>query len=295
MHLLYFWRRDNHQQDLTSFDHFHLNQNSSRMRDTLPGFHLWAFTRNKAGRYVLAADLVVSHVVHNPPGSRYGKYRVYGDQVASRYFAIEAVPDAEALIRPIAKVRTTALGQSFQGPGAVRAITKDDHQILAEFAQDHVLEPIIHGPIRRPGEYRVPMPPPMLTGERDFEMPSIPPGIMDLPTPSMSPERRAYLIRRIYERDRTLVDRLQDIYKGRCQLCEWEPKARYGHRVCDAHHIHWLSQGGTDALDNMMLVCPNHHRAIHATEAQLDFNGMEMVFQLHREPLRLNEHLSTAS
>ena len=292
MHLLYFWLRDYYQQDLKSrWDHFHLNQNSHRMRDALPGRHLWAFTRNKAGHYVLAADLVVSQSVHNPPGSRYGKYRVYGDQQLSRYFAVEGAPSAERIVRLMLNVRTNALGQSFQGPGAVRAISEDDHQELVRFARDLRLEPLIHGPLRQPGEYMIPKPPPLLLGEGDFDVPLIPAGVVDLPTPSMSPERRAYLMRRIYERDRTLVDRLQDMYSGRCQLCEWEPKTRYGHRVCDGHHIQWLSQGGTDALDNMMLVCPNHHRAIHATTAQLDFKGMEMVFQSHREPLRLNEHL----
>lgn len=263
------------------------------MLEATPGQHLWAFTRNGVGRYVLAADLVVTHAVHNPPGSRYGRYRVYGDQVASRYFAIETLPDAEALIRPMAKVRTAALGQSFQGPGAVRPITEEDHQILAAFSKDFAREPLIHGPERHPGGYPIPVPKPITLGEPGVELPSVaaPVGVVDLPTPTMSPERRAYLLRKIHARDRALVEQLQALYGGRCQLCEWAPELRYGHRVCDGHHIHWLSQGGTDSLDNMMLVCPNHHRAIHATEAQLDFRGMEMVFRSHREPLRLNEHL----
>lgn len=294
MHLLYFWRGDVYRQDLRSWDHFHLSQNSTRMRDVVAGEHLWAFTRNRKGRYVLAADLVVTRKVHNPPGSRYGKYRVYGDLVLTRYFAVEDAPDVESLIRPIARAQTAALGQSFQGRGAVREITEDDHAVLTAFAQSLALEPVIHGPPSRPFQYHIPE----VSAPQLVEIVAEPGplyGVVDRPTPRMSPARREYLLRRIYERNPALVDKLQDLYDGRCQLCQWEPKASYRRRLCEGHHIHWLSLGGLDALDNLMLVCPNHHRAIHATEAQLDFAGLEMDFGTHRETIQLNEHIAAVT
>lgn len=299
MHLLYFWRGDVYRRDLQSWDHFHLNQNSRRMRDVAPGEHLWAFTRNTWGHYALAADLVVSRKVQNPAGSRYGKYRVYGDQRLSRYFAVEDAPEVEGLLRVIAHAKTAALGQSFQGPGAVRGIGEEAHQALLVFAQDLPLEPLIHGPGHQPYQYRLPSTRPSLLNDAAPEgappledrLLMLPPGVGDLPTPAMSAERREHLIRRQLQRDHSLVSRLQDLYDGRCQLCLWQPQATYTRRLCEGHHIHWLSLGGADHLENMMLVCPNHHRAIHAGEAQLDYGCLEMDFGSHREPVRLNDHL----
>ena len=35
------------------------------------------------------------------------------------------------------------------------------------------------------------------------------------------------------------------------------------HRWCDAHHVeHWVD-GGSTSLDNLVLLCRRHHRAVH--------------------------------
>ena len=38
--------------------------------------------------------------------------------------------------------------------------------------------------------------------------------------------------------------------------------------------IQWLSRGGDDTLENLMLVCPNHHAAIHHAHV-LESGGLE--------------------
>ena len=87
VHLLYFWRGDNYRRDLDYGVGFHLNQANPLLHQIGIGESLWAFTRNTDGRYVLAAELVISAKTMNPRGYRYGPYRVWGDLTRSRYFS----------------------------------------------------------------------------------------------------------------------------------------------------------------------------------------------------------------
>jgi hypothetical protein len=48
---------------------------------------------------------------------------------------------------------------------------------------------------------------------------------------------------------------------------------------CDAHHVvHW-ADGGPTALSNLILLCRQHHRAIHAGRARLDMDDGLPVFR----------------
>ena len=42
-----------------------------------------------------------------------------------------------------------------------------------------------------------------------------------------------------------------------CEICGWNETS------CDIHHIIEVSNGGTNQLNNVVNVCPNHHRMIH--------------------------------
>ena len=61
--------------------------------------------------------------------------------------------------------------------------------------------------------------------------------------------------------------------------------------LCEAHHIDWLSQGGADERGNLMLLCPNHHRAVHACKARLDWEGRRYLLGAEEAPVRLDRHL----
>lgn len=85
---------------------------------------------------------------------------------------------------------------------------------------------------------------------------------------------------------------LQATYAGRCQICRFDPHDRYGRRLCHGHHIQWLSRGGEDELENMVLVCPNHHAAIHTDDASFDYGSLAFAFSNGlTEPLLINSHL----
>jgi predicted HNH restriction endonuclease len=98
------------------------------------------------------------------------------------------------------------------------------------------------------------------------------------------------------KRARKHVEWLQEEYAGQCQICRFDPRARYGRRLCHGHHIEWLSRGGEDAIENMVLICPNHHSAVHQTDAVFNYEGLEFHFGNGLiEPLQLNRHLRPAA
>lgn len=283
--VLYYWRPDNYARDRRFGFGYHLNQNSPALAGLTRGETVWAFTRDRLGRYVLAAAIVVKAVTRNAPNYRYGAHRVWGDLERSRYFDIDVGPGAEELIRHLRiTVRADILAQSFQGHSAVKPLTAADHLLLAEFARDL---PVLQ---------RVRIYP-----EDEFEarllLGSGARGAVVRESPAEYGVRSRYLFETVdVTRGRRHVERLQEMYSGRCQLCRFDPRDRYGRNLCHGHHIHWLSRGGEDALENLVLICPNHHAAVHQDDAAFDYADLTFRFSNDlAERLQLNHHLEQAA
>lgn len=279
MHLLYYWRGDNYRRDLDFGVGFHLNQANPLMHEIGVGGSLWAFTREVDGRYVLAAELVVSAKTMNPRGFRYGSYRLWGDLSRSRYFSTRDQPDISPLIRGLVTANATVVGRAFQGAAAVRRLGLAEHQRLAAYAKKIPLEPRA----RLLPEERLEAS--LLSGDES----AVARLIQDEPS-GIAEERRRYLMEKAARRDRALVERLRDMYAGECQICRWSPRRLYEQELCEAHHVRWLSRGGIDALSNLVLVCPNHHRAIHKRDAPFDFLRHGFVFGKALESLTAMRH-----
>jgi len=282
MPLLYYWRGDNYRRDLDYGVGFHLNQANPLLHEVALGDSLWAFTRRRDGAYVLAAELVIRAKTLNPAGYRYGPYRVWGDLERSRYFAADGQPDITTLVcRLSVAAGGDLLGRAFQGRAAVRRLNPDDHRVLAAYAEKLPLEPRA----RLIPEERLEAL--LLAGDEAAVN-----RLLHDERSGLAEERRAYLLSRARApRDRGLVDELRTLYDGCCQICSWAPRAAYGFDLCEAHHVRWLSRGGADAMENLVLVCPNHHRAIHIGDAPYDWAGRAFVFPEQAEPLvRLSPH-----
>lgn len=284
MHLLYFWRGDNYRRDLDYGVGFHLNQGNPLLHEIGIGESLWAFTRKIDSRYALAAELVICAKTMNPRGFRYGPYRVWGDLQRSRYFAVDEQPDISVLIRSLdVQAQASILGRSFQGMAAVRALSDENHLRLLSYAE------------RLPNEPRARLLPEerlealLVSGNEEAVSRLLreePAGIAE--------KRRSYLMTEVAKRDRDLVEQLREIYVGECQICGWAPRQSYGTELCEAHHIRWISRGGDDDLGNLVLICPNHHRAIHRCDAPFDFGLNAFVFGMKNEALRELRHALTA-
>jgi 5-methylcytosine-specific restriction protein A len=280
VHLLYFWRGDNYRRDLDHGVGFHLNQANALLHQIGIGHSLWAFTRKTDGRYALGAQLIISAKTMNPRGFRYGPYRVWGDLQRSRYFRVDQQPDISPLIRSLSvAAKAEVLGRSFQGNAAVRALSEADHLQLLAYSEGLPLEPRAR---LLPEERLEAL---LLAGDEN----AVARLLQDEPV-GIAEERRRYLMAAAVRRDRDLVEQLRDLYRGECQICGWAPRSRYGAEICEAHHVRWLSRGGEDALTNLVLVCPNHHRAIHRCDAPFDFGDNAFVFTNVSETLTRLHH-----
>lgn len=76
---------------------------------------------------------------------------------------------------------------------------------------------------------------------------------------------------------RTISKIIERSGKG-CSICDWNLTR------CDIHHIIERSNGGSNELDNLILICPNCHRAIHTlgdiyiTEHELKDKSLKYTF-----------------
>jgi hypothetical protein len=97
----------------------------------------------------------------------------------------------------------------------------------------------------------------------------------------------------VYERDQTLVGELAELYDGCCQICGSKPFGGDLGRLTEGHHIQWLCRGGFDSRDNVILLCPNHHAAMH--EMDPEFDRLKSVFRFGSNvvPIRLDRHLKS--
>lgn len=281
MPLLYYWRGDNYRRDLDMGAGYHLNQANPLLHSIDLGDSLWAFTRTKEGRYVLAAELVIKAKTENPPNFRYGRYRIWGNINFSRYFQVQRQPSIEQVIRNLScTTNARILGRSFQGWSAVKQLSPEDHLILIEAARNLPLEP----------RARILPEESLEAALVQGDSAKVEQLILD-EKPGIAEQRQKYLYHQAPTRNPNLVAKLHELYAGKCQICLWNPKDKYGVTLCQGHHIHWLSRGGEDVLENIALICPNHHAAIHKLDAPLDYKDFSFNFGIHREYIQLNEHL----
>jgi hypothetical protein len=128
-----------------------LQQNSSTFAGASNGERIWAFTRRTDGRYSLAAQLRVERVTESPAPHRYGQFEVIPIPLTTVFYDVETGPDIEPLIRSLdLSMGDGPLGQSFQGPAAVRRLRDEEDQRLETFATEvAVLAP---NPVRQTSE-----------------------------------------------------------------------------------------------------------------------------------------------
>jgi 5-methylcytosine-specific restriction protein A len=102
--LLAYWRYDNYKRNLDEGAGFNFNSNQDRLHSVLDlNDSLWLVTgRRESNRigmaYYIVARLVIRAKTFNEPGYRYGRYRVWGDLIRSRYYKV-GVQDASTLLR----------------------------------------------------------------------------------------------------------------------------------------------------------------------------------------------------
>ena len=89
-----------------------------------------------------------------------------------------------------------------------------------------------------------------------------------------------------------IIERLKKNYNYRCQICGRNFGEFYGVNLAECHHIEFFSESLNNDAKNLLIVCPNHHRIIHAVEPTFDRERKLYLYPNGREEiLQLNEHL----
>lgn len=97
---------------------------------------------------------------------------------------------------------------------------------------------------------------------------------------------------KIRKLDKTIGDNLKRLYDYKCQICGLFIGEAYNATVIHTHHIKYFSVSLNNNADNIMVICPNHHGIIHATNPV--FNRETKLFTYPNglsEGLKLNLHL----
>lgn len=93
--------------------------------------------------------------------------------------------------------------------------------------------------------------------------------------------------------DRNVCLNLKEIYGYRCQVCGELVSAPYGDKpVVDAHHIDYFTRSLNNNFNNVMILCPNHHRIVHTYNPIFKRNLKIWEYPNgYKEELKLNLHL----
>lgn len=69
----------------------------------------------------------------------------------------------------------------------------------------------------------------------------------------------------VYERNPYIAEYAKRRASGFCELCKESAPFIDKNSIpfLEAHHIIWFSRGGSDAIDNVVALCPNCHRKMH--------------------------------
>jgi predicted restriction endonuclease len=68
-----------------------------------------------------------------------------------------------------------------------------------------------------------------------------------------------------------------------CELCGWDTTTR------DVHHILPVNEGGKNTLDNVIVVCPNHHRMYHKQLISEEATSAALKLRLSLHPYLYKE------
>ena len=94
----------------------------------------------------------------------------------------------------------------------------------------------------------------------------------------------------VYYRSPYIRELVKTFAEGKCQLCKLNaPFYDKDHKpYLEEHHIKYLSDGGSDTMDNVVAICPNCHRKIHILEDEED---RMILFQKAEENQKRYERL----
>lgn len=91
----------------------------------------------------------------------------------------------------------------------------------------------------------------------------------------------------VYYRDPYLKQMVKRIADGKCQYCGEDAPFidKQGEPYLEEHHVKRLADGGRDAIDNVVAICPNCHRKMHVLNDEVDTIILEGIADQNKRQL----------
>ena len=83
----------------------------------------------------------------------------------------------------------------------------------------------------------------------------------NIPNEITEPVRIESVVSRI-SRDSSIITYLKDLYDNTCQMCGFKLTLNSETSYSEGAHVRPLSEGGPDTIDNVLILCPNHHKLL---------------------------------
>ncbi|MEA2096001.1 MAG: HNH endonuclease [Candidatus Cloacimonadota bacterium] len=97
---------------------------------------------------------------------------------------------------------------------------------------------------------------------------------------------------KIRKLNRAIFENLKYLYNYKCQICEENFNRNYNAKIAEAHHIIPFTKTRNNDSDNILVLCPNHHRIIHKVNPLFDKSKLLFKYQNgFIEKIKLNFHL----
>lgn len=108
----------------------------------------------------------------------------------------------------------------------------------------------------------------------------------DVPEGCMNPEHKSdNSTSYAFKRDRMVREYVRLQAQGKCELChKLGFLTESGENYLEAHHIIGLANDGPDTVENVIALCPEHHREAHYGAEKLAIN--EELTEITRRPTR---------
>lgn len=92
------------------------------------------------------------------------------------------------------------------------------------------------------------------------------------------------------KRNKTISKILKVKYNYKCQICNIQIRTKVGGYYIESAHIIPLSNDGEDTPDNMIVVCPNHHKMIDYGEFEvIKIKEKEFIFKLYGKIIKIKK------
>lgn len=131
------------------------------------------------------------------------------------------------------------------------------------------------------------------TTQSSFREPFLTPSASDIGEPNLPPRHSLQTYRIL--RDTALSRWLKKLYSYQCQICGMTIEISESDRYAESHHIRPLGapHNGPDTLENMLVLCPNHHAMCDLGVIRLTLEELNISGQHRLSEQMLNYHNTT--